>query len=102
VLYRLVDGGHSVVVIEHDVDAMDWGPEGGVKGGAVVATCTPEELVKVKVRAIGQGPLLKASARDISQTHRPRRSTIPRSGRLRLGLRAYQAAGCSWAGSSSR
>jgi len=53
VLHRLVAGGHSVVVIEHDLDVVaeaDWvidmGPEGGTAGGTVVCAGTPETLVE--------------------------------------------------------
>ena len=53
VLQRLVDAGNSVLVIEHNLDVIksadhiiDLGPEGGAKGGTVIATGTPEEVVK--------------------------------------------------------
>jgi excinuclease ABC subunit A len=55
VLHRLVNAGHSVVVIEHDLDVIaeaDWvidlGPEGGKEGGKIVAMCTPEDIVRKK------------------------------------------------------
>jgi excinuclease ABC subunit A len=54
VLHRLVNAGHSVVVIEHDLDVIaeaDWlidlGPEGGNAGGRVVAAAPPEEVVRL-------------------------------------------------------
>ncbi len=54
VLHRLVNGGHSVVVIEHDLDLIaeaDWiidlGPEGGNAGGRIVAAAPPEEVVRL-------------------------------------------------------
>ena len=61
VLERLVDAGDTVVVIEHNLDVIktadyliDLGPEGGDKGGTIVATGTPEEVAKVKKSYTGQ------------------------------------------------
>ncbi len=61
VLQRLCDSGSTVVVIEHNLDVIktadyiiDLGPEGGDKGGNVVATGTPEEIIKVKKSYTGQ------------------------------------------------
>lgn len=55
VLQRLVDGGNTVLVIEHNLDVIktvdhiiDLGPEGGDRGGQIIATGTPEEVAKVK------------------------------------------------------
>ena len=55
VLQRLVDGGDTVIVIEHNLDVIktadyivDLGPEGGDRGGMVVAKGTPEDIAKVK------------------------------------------------------
>ena len=61
VLNRLVDTGNTVVVIEHNLDVIkssDWvidmGPEGGFRGGLLVAQGTPEEVAKVKASYTGQ------------------------------------------------
>ena len=72
VLQRLVDGGDTVVVIEHNLDVIktadyliDLGPEGGNRGGTVVAKGTPESIVKVKKSYTGQflKPLLEEGKR---------------------------------------
>ncbi|MCW2388866.1 excinuclease ABC subunit A [Sphingobium sp. B11D3B] len=71
VLHALVEQGNSVVVIEHNLDVIktaDWiidlGPEGGVKGGEIVATGTPEQVVKEKRSYTGRylAPLLGKKA----------------------------------------
>ena len=61
VLQRLVEGGDSVIVIEHNLDVIkvadyiiDLGPEGGDKGGTLVAAGTPEEVARVKKSYTGQ------------------------------------------------
>ncbi len=61
VLNKLVDKGNTVVVIEHNLDMIktaDWlidlGPEGGDKGGQLVAAGTPEDVAKVKASYTGQ------------------------------------------------
>jgi excinuclease ABC subunit A len=61
VLGRLVDGGNTVIVIEHNLDVIktaDWvidlGPDGGSRGGTVVATGTPEQVARVEESYTGQ------------------------------------------------
>lgn len=61
ILQRLVDGGDTVVVIEHNLDVIksadyiiDLGPEGGDRGGTIVAQGTPEEIVKVEASYTGR------------------------------------------------
>jgi len=67
VLQRLVDGGNTVLVIEHNLDVIktaDWlidmGPEGGEGGGTVLATGTPEDIAAVPESYTGQylGPIM--------------------------------------------
>lgn len=61
ILQRLVAEGNTVIVIEHNLDVIkvadhiiDLGPEGGDKGGTIVATGTPEQIAKVKKSYTGQ------------------------------------------------
>lgn len=60
ILQKLVEGGNSMVIIEHNLDVIksadhviDMGPEGGLAGGTVVAEGTPEEISKVKASFTG-------------------------------------------------
>jgi len=61
VLHRLVDAGHTVVVIEHNLDVIaaadrviDLGPEGGAEGGRLIAAGTPEEIAACEDSATGR------------------------------------------------
>ncbi len=61
VLSRLADGGNTIVVIEHNLDVIktadyiiDMGPEGGDRGGTVIATGTPEQVAEAKHSYTGQ------------------------------------------------
>ena len=61
ILHRLVEGGNTVIIIEHNLDVIknaDWiidlGPEGGDGGGKVIAVGTPEELAKIKSSYTGK------------------------------------------------
>ena len=73
VLHSLVEKGNTVVVIEHNLEVIktaDWiidiGPEGGHKGGKVIAEGTPEDVVKVKGSYTGEflKPLLNSKKTD--------------------------------------
>lgn len=61
VLQRIVDNGDTVIVIEHNLDVIknadyiiDLGPEGGTKGGTIIAVGKPEDIIKVKESYTGQ------------------------------------------------
>lgn len=61
ILHKLAEGGNTVVVIEHNLDVIktadyiiDMGPEGGDRGGTVIAKGTPEEVARVKKSYTGQ------------------------------------------------
>jgi len=69
ILQKLVEGGNTMVIIEHNLDVVktadyviDMGPEGGQGGGRIIATGTPEEVAKVEVSYTGRylKPMLKS------------------------------------------
>ncbi|MBC7673289.1 MAG: hypothetical protein H7247_12790, partial [Polaromonas sp.] len=73
VLHRLVDRGNTVLVIEHNLDVIktaDWiidlGPEGGTRGGMIVAAGTPEDVARVEASHTGHylKGMLKKPARQ--------------------------------------
>ena len=77
VLHRLVEQGNSIVIIEHNLDVIktaDWiidiGPEGGDKGGDVIATGTPEDICQVKDSYTGRflAPLLQPQSGKAKKT----------------------------------
>ncbi|CAB4334364.1 MAG: excinuclease ABC subunit UvrA [Actinobacteria bacterium] len=77
VLKRLVESGNTVIVIEHNLDVIkssDWvidmGPEGGFRGGTVVAEGTPESVAKVKASYTGQylAEILQTNRASVKKT----------------------------------
>ena len=86
VLDRLVDAGDTVIVIEHNLDVIkradhviDLGPEGGLRGGRIVATGTPEELTQEAASYTGQylKPVLPQVAEAGPQPRPGRRKAKP-------------------------
>jgi excinuclease ABC subunit A len=87
VLHTLVETGNTVLVIEHNLDIIktaDWvidlGPAGGDKGGRIIATGTPEDVVKVKASATGEylKPVL-ARAKAPKTSAKPRKKAVKKS-----------------------
>ncbi|MGG1634821.1 excinuclease ABC subunit UvrA [Paenibacillus sp. MCAF9] len=79
VLHRLVDSGESVLVIEHNLDVIktadyliDLGPEGGNGGGMIVATGTPEQVIKVEQSYTGKylKPILERDRERTTARHK--------------------------------
>ncbi|HEX7035892.1 MAG TPA: excinuclease ABC subunit UvrA [Pseudomonadales bacterium] len=97
-LERLCAEGHSVVLIEHQldlIDAADWvidlGPEGGDAGGEVVACGTPDEIVRVPESRTGQALLAHRAA--LADPKRLRRRALRRAAGVREESPAYARAG---------
>ncbi|MFC1611649.1 excinuclease ABC subunit A, partial [Myxococcota bacterium] len=105
VLHTLVDGGNTVVVIEHNLDVIkttdhiiDLGPEGGHRGGEIVGTGAPEELAMLPQSFTGQflrKMLGQASNRKVAGRKKPgpRKSPAAKPGRKTAGRLRKSAGG---------
>ncbi|MFV2064892.1 MAG: excinuclease ABC subunit UvrA, partial [Chloroflexota bacterium] len=107
VLHRLVDSGNTVIVIEHNLDVVktadhiiDLGPEGGARGGYIVAQGTPEEVAAVTdsatgaylARALKGEPVLPLSDISFSAGGNGRSGHGPRASKPRGGTRRRASA----------
>jgi excinuclease ABC subunit A len=82
VLQRLVEGGNTVVIIEHNLDIIkvadhiiDLGPEGGDRGGRIVAQGTPEEVAKVEKSYTGQALVKTLKLKKAPKRKAPAKNT---------------------------
>ncbi|MFW6774840.1 excinuclease ABC subunit UvrA [Nocardioides sp. CPCC 205120] len=101
VLGRLVDQGNTVLVIEHNLDVIktaDWivdmGPEGGSRGGTVVASGTPEDVVTVPESHTGRflAPLLEGRAASAQPPRDPAPEPLRGKGAVKAAAKAAAAA----------
>ena len=98
VLQKLVDGGNTVVVIEHNLDVIkcadyliDLGPAGGAKGGRILATGTPEEVAQVEDSATGRF-LIDVLAKHPPVAAAPRAKRPPKAAAPARASKAAKAA----------
>ncbi|WP_106296806.1 excinuclease ABC subunit UvrA [Knoellia remsis] len=110
VLQGLVDKGNTVLVIEHNLDVIksaDWivdlGPEGGNKGGTIVATGTPEEVAQNPDSHTGRflGPILAKTARTTSRPPKKKTAAAAKSSAPQTTATAKPAAKKSAASTAS-
>jgi excinuclease ABC subunit A len=95
-LQQLVDGGHSVLVIEHNLDVLrcadhliDLGPEGGAAGGQVLACGTPEEIEACRESATGQALRAERTLAQGLEIPRPAVPVEPRNTIAVVGARTH-------------
>ena len=106
VLHRLVDRGNTVLVIEHNLDVIktaDWiidlGPEGGNRGGTIVAAGTPEDVAQVEASL---HRTVSASAASSSDTNATPQGWLSAPTRFRTWSRSSTSSGPSWSGRRHR